>query len=380
MTTERCRICFVIPSLERGGTERQLVYLLRGLAEAHDLCVICTREDGALAREAAEFAEIRTLGLSGGWDPRLRHRVQQAFDAWRPDIVHSFMFGFDHPVNVAARKAGVPVVLSSRRQLATWKKPRHMRLQKKANALVDGIVANSEAVARFASEQEDEPLERFHVIRNGIDAQAFQVPANLERVAEKLSLPGDRKVIGLVANFSPVKDHDLFVRIAAELVRRRDDLHFLLVGEGPLRNAVEEQIGVAGLTDRFTFTAAKDEDEMAELLALMTVTVLCSKVEGSPNVVMEAMAAGRAVVAAKVGGVPELIDEGVTGRLIDSRSPADFADAIAGLLNNPEEAARMGAAAASFVRGHLNVDRMVDEYAALYAELLERVSSSAGKA
>ena len=147
-----------------------------------------------------------------------------------------------------------------------------------------------------------------------------------------------------------------------------------------MRSEVEQQIGAAGLTDRFSLTTAKDEDEMAELLALMTVTVLCSKVEGSPNVVMEAMAAGRAVVAAKVGGVPELIDEGVTGRLIDSRSPADFADAIAGLLNNPEEAARMGAAAASFVRGHLNVDRMVDEYAALYAELLERVSSSAGKA
>ena len=370
----------MIPSLERGGTERQLVYLLRGLAEAHDLCVICTREDGALAREAAEFAEIRTLGLSGGWDPRLRHRLQQAFDAWRPDIVHSFMFGFDYQVNVAARKAGLPVILSSRRQLATWKKPRHVRLQRKANALVDGIVANSEAVARYASEQEGEPLERFHVIRNGIDVQAFQASGNLERVAEKLSIPGDRKVVGLVANFSPVKDHDLFVRIAAELARRRDDVHFLLVGEGPLRNVVEERIGAADLTDRFTLTGTKDEAEVAELFALMTVVVLCSKVEGSPNVVIEAMAAGRPVVAAHVGGVPELIEESVTGKLIDSRSPADFADAIEGLLNNPEEAARMGAAAASYVGEHLSVGRMVDAHAALYAQLLERASSSVAKA
>ncbi len=308
---EKCRICFVIPSLERGGTERQLVHLLRGLAEAHDLCVICTREDGALAREAADFAEIRRLGLSGGWDPRLRHRVQQAFDAWRPDIVHSFMFGFDYQVNVAARKTGVPVVLSSRRQLATWKKPRHMRLQKKANALVDGIVANSEAVASFVSEQEDEPRERFHVIRNGIDVQALQTSKNLEIIAEKLSIPSDRKVVGLVANFSPVKDHDLFVRIAAELAGRREDVHFLLVGEGPLRKAIEEQIGAAGLADRFTLAGA--QDEIAALYALMTVVVLCSKVEGSPNVVMEAMAAGRPVVAAEVGGVPELIEENVTG-------------------------------------------------------------------
>lgn len=378
--TERCRICFVIPSLERGGTERQLVYLLRGLSEEHDLCVICTREDGALAREEARYADVQTLGLSSAWDPRLRRRLQHVFEDWRPDIVHSFMFGFDHQVNVAARNAGVPVVLSSRRQLAIWKKPRHVRLQRKANALVDGIVANSEAVAAFASEQEGEARERFHVIRNGIDVQAFQASGNLERVAEKLSIPRDRMVVGLVANFSPVKDHNLFMRCAAELALRRDDVHFLLVGEGPLRNAVEQQIGAAGLTDRFSLTTAKDENEIAELFALMSVTVLCSKVEGSPNAVMEAMAAGRPVVAAKVGGVPELIEKGVTGRLIDSRSPADFADAIENLLDDPEEAARIGAAAASFVGEHLSVDRMVGEYAALYAELLDRVSSSAGKA
>ena len=94
---------------------------------------------------------------------------------------------------------------------------------------------------------------------------------------------------------------------------------------------------------------------------------------------MEAMAAGRPVVAAKVGGVPELIEEGVTGRTIDSRSPADFGDAIESLLNNPEASAHMGAAAASFVGEHLSVDRMVKDYAALYAELLERAASSAGK-
>ena len=375
---ERSRICFVIPSLERGGTERQLLYLLRGLAEAKDLCVICTREKGALWQEAAKFAEVRALGLSSAWDPRLRHRMQQAFVVWRPDIVHSFMFGFDYQVNVAARKADVPVVLSSRRQLATWKRPRHVRLQKKANALVDGIVANSEAVAAFASEQEDEPRERYKVIRNGVDANVFQDPGNSVRVAERLSIPSSRKVIGMVANFSPVKDHDLFVRMAVELLRCRDDLHFLLVGEGPLKVTIDEQIRAAGLSNSFTIASA--EDDIADYYALMSVAVLCSKAEGSPNAVMEAMAAGKPVVAAKVGGVPELIAEGVTGRLIESRSPADFADAIEDLLEDPEEAARIGAAAASYVGESLSVDRMVGEYSALYAELLERASSSAAQA
>ena len=112
MMTERCRICFVIPSLERGGTERQLVYLLRGLAEDHDLCVICTREGGALAREAARYADVQALGLSSAWDPRLRHRLQQAFHARPPDVVDSFLFGFVSQVNVPCMTWGVPVVLA----------------------------------------------------------------------------------------------------------------------------------------------------------------------------------------------------------------------------------------------------------------------------
>ena len=113
------RICYVIPTLGVGGTELQLTRLVRGLVREHEVMVLCTRRDGALAGDMRRLgASVRVLHCRGGWDFRTRGRALKLFSRRAPDIVHSFLFGFDLPINRAAREAGVPVVISSRRQLA----------------------------------------------------------------------------------------------------------------------------------------------------------------------------------------------------------------------------------------------------------------------
>ena len=172
----------------------------------------------------------------------------------------------------------------------------------------------------------------------------------------------------MVANFSPVKDHDLFLAIAEEVMRRRPGAHFLLVGSGPRRKEIAARIRTRDWDDRYTLTTTIEE--IPDLYKLMNVSVLCSQVEGFPNAIIEAMAAGRSVVAASVGGIPELVADGVTGKLVASRNPADFADALDWVLDHPDESAAMGARAAEFVRAKLSVASMVAAHRTLYAELL----------
>ena len=117
-------VCFVIPSLGVGGTERQLLYLLKGLQDGYEIMVVCTRSGGVWAEDALQMGRVEVLGLRGGWDPRLKPRLRKLFKMYGPSVVHSFMFGFDYGVNAAAREAGIRAVISSRRQLATWKGPR----------------------------------------------------------------------------------------------------------------------------------------------------------------------------------------------------------------------------------------------------------------
>lgn len=363
------RICYIIPSLSMGGTERQLTHLLRGLAPDHDLSLVCTHHDGALVGDARRVgAHVNIITTRGGWDLRLMIRLRPILRAYRPDIVHTFLFGFDWPANFIARTVGVPIIVSSRRELASWMKRRHIFMQRKANQYVDCIVANSHAVAEFAIQQEKADPTLFRIIPNGIDADEFVSQCDTNLLRRRYKVPFHRHIIGMVANFSPVKDHALFIETAAELIRRRADVHFLLVGRGPLEKDIERHIARHKLED--CFTRVTTVAEMADLYALMDVSVLCSKVEGFPNAIMESMAAGKPVVAAAVGGIGEIVRDGDTGRLVSSRNPTEWANAIDAVLNDKDSSHAMGSRAATYVRHELTVEQMIENYRRLYAELL----------
>lgn len=368
------RLCYVIPTMGVGGTEQQLCRLARILAGEFEVSILCTQHDGSLAgdvRRAGVYLHVLDgWSVLRGWDVRMRGKLRKHFRAHRPDIVHTFMFGFDLAANRAARDTGVPVVISSRRELATWKRPRHLRIQRKANELVDAIVANSRAVAEYSAQQEGCELSRYLVIPNGIDADAYVSGALPADVRNRYHMPAEGPIIGIVANFSPVKDHALFVASAHALLRQRPDAHFLMVGAGPTRLDSMRSIRAQGLERHFTQVSTVSE--IADLYRIMDVFVLCSKVEGSPNAIMEAMAAGVPVVGAHVGGIPELIKDGVTGRLVPSREPRDFANAIASLLENPEMARDIAARAGERIRAEFSVERMAASYRELYNQMLVR--------
>jgi glycosyltransferase involved in cell wall biosynthesis len=354
-----------------GGTERQVTHLVRGLAHDFDVVLACTHHDGALIGDARRVAaHVHMMEGRGGWDFRLRWWLAHLFRMHRPDIVHTFLFGFDLFANLAARSAGAPVVISSRRELPTWMKRRHLAMQRMANKYVDCIVANSHAAAEYARVNERIDGAHMRIIYNGVDADEFVSPIDAKTIRMRYRVPFHRHVIGIVANFSPVKDHFLFLDAAAELLRRRADVHFLLVGKGPLERDIRARAEKLRLSDCCTFVSTVTE--LRDLYALMDVSVLCSRVEGFPNAVIESMAAGKAVVAAAVGGIPEMIRDGDTGFLIDNREPARYADAIERALDHPDDSAAMGARAAAYVRKEFAVERMLDAYRRLYAELLEK--------
>ena len=355
-----------------GGTELQLLRLLRGLQHDFELTVVCMREGGALIGDVRRAgAYVRNARGRGGWDFTTYRSIRHVFRAHMPHILHTFLFGFDLWANLAARHAGVPVIISSRRELAVWQKRRHLFMQRRANRYVDCIVANSQAVAAYAGAREGADPALFRVIPNGLNAAEFVSKLDRVQLRKRYRIPGSAKhVVGMVANFSPVKDHGLFVEMAARLLRRRNDVHFLFVGTGPLLDSVHNQIQRRNLRPHFDRIITMNE--MADVLAVFDVSVLCSKMEGFPNAVLESMAAGVPVVASAVGGIPELLRDGETGRLVASRNPDDFADAVNRLLDHPEERESLGRTAASWVREHLAEEKMVQAYRNLYIELLQR--------
>lgn len=363
------RVAFVVPTMSVGGTEVQVLRLIKGLHDEFEITLICMREGGALIGDARRAgAYVRMVYGRGGWDFRAEWKLRRILHSHTPHILHTFLFGFDLWANRAARWAGVPVVLSSCRELATWKKKRHIAMQRWANRYSDAVIANSAAAADFAAQQEGLARERYRVIYNGIPADDYVSRIDLRQLRKRYRIPPGIRVVGMVANFTPVKDHALFVQMAERMLEKNDNLRFIFVGAGPLLGQVHHMIERRGI--RTHFDRIITVSEMADVLAVFDVAVLCSKMEGFPNALMEAMAAGRPVVAPDVGGVRELVRDGETGRLVASRDPREWAAAVEHLLEHHEEAEAMGQRAAAYVRRELAVDRMINEYRALYHEFL----------
>ncbi|MEV7006436.1 glycosyltransferase [Streptosporangium sp. NPDC051022] len=363
------RVVLVINQLGRGGAEAQLSLLARGLrargVETH-VVLTCGGGPHAAALRAAGVG-IHEIGLVPSPSPRvLVHnlragvRLVRLLRRLRPQVLHAFLY-VDYVLGaVAARLARVPVVVAGRRSLSYFKRERRwvFAVERAVTRLTDHVVANAVAVAQDARTLEGMPADKLSVIYNGLPGTAFE-PIEPEPIETRLP------VVVCVANLNPVKGHRFLLEAAASLSRRGRPCTLVLAGEGPERGPLTARAAALGLDVRFAGCVT----DVRGLLARADVVVLPSLSEGLSNSVMEAMAAGRPIVATAVGGTPELLDE--RGLLVPAADPEALADALLRLLGDPELGAHLGSAARAWAAKNLDVTLMVEEHIALYRRLLE---------
>ncbi len=375
-------ILYMIGTLDRGGTEGQLMELATRLDARRFRPVVCSLSSGGPHAETLSAAGIpvRVIGFRGLkrgiWNPLSLPKIVKEFGELvrfvrlqRPAIVHSFLFWAYILGTYAARAAGVPTIISSRRGLGHFKakKPHYLLLERLANRWTNLLVANSEAVKQDVITQEGVAAAKIRVVYNGIDADRYMQPhdPNLRR---ELGLPIGVPVVGVVANFIHYKGHRVFLDACCRLRAARPDARFLLIGDGPCRAELERRTIELKLGEAVRFLGSRED--IPELLAQINIAALPSMEEGFPNAVLEAMAAGIPVVASRVGGVPEAIVDGSTGFLVTPGEPEELAGSILALLNDPARAEAMGRAGRRRVVERFGITRMVEETQAIYEELL----------
>jgi glycosyltransferase involved in cell wall biosynthesis len=273
------------------------------------------------------------------------------------------------------RLAGVPVVLNAQRNLGYWlgHGVRALVYGYVSRRVVDGILVNSSAARRELIERFRVRPELIYETGAGVDVEAIAATEPSGGDRSELGLDG-MKVVGTVGKLSRVKDHQTFLRAAGMIAAERDDVAFLVVGEGPLRRELEDLTGELGLGGRVHFLGRRGD--VPSLLKLMDVFALTSVSEGLPNVVMEAQAASLPVVATNVGGVPEVVDDGVSGLLVEPRDHAGLARALSSLLGDPQLAARMGRAGHETVRLEYGLDAAAQGFEDALKRTLERAKGT----
>ncbi len=377
----RLRVAYVAPSLIPGGAERQMLSLAERLPrDRFEVEFVVLSGPGVYAdRARAAGLRIRTVWLAPppkAWLPaRLRHRASKALRyaavvrAANYDIVDAWLYPADVLAALMRPITRTSVVVTGRRNVDPQQffGPLERTVASLVGRLTDVVVANSAAAASNAVNVGGVSPAKLRIIRNGVVVRP-PVPAT-ERLARRRALginDLDEIVIGCVANYLPVKRHDLLIEAFAALPDRGRALRLVLVGEGPLRPAIERQIRELGLEARVRLHGSELDPE--PLYAAFDIVVQASSREGLPNALLEAGGAGRAIVATAAGGSGEIVLDGRTGLLVPVEDRVALVGALSRLVSDPELRGRLGNAAREHVTATFGMDRFVAEFAQLYEE------------
>lgn len=377
------RIAYVNGSLALGGSERQMVLLARHLPRSRfEVEFVLLGQPGELAEEArAAGAVVHALrGPSRSNVPLPLWLVRVMGAAWsfiwlvrrqHYDVVDAWLFG-SYALAAATRPLlKIRVLISGRRSLSDFKAGFNFAQRaadRLARARSDAIVANAHAVAEDVRVREGLPADRILVIRNAVEIIDPPDPDELRAYRTGWGVDAHSVVIGCVANYKRGKGLELLLEAFAPVAGSWPNAHLVLVGEGPLRPLLERRRSEPDLVGRVTLAGAIPDPR--RLYFAFDIAVLASETEGLPNVLLEAAAAARPLVATDAGASREIVIDGTTGLLTPIGDRDAITAALRRLMAAPELRAELGRNALAHVRSEFSVDRSVSAFATLYENLV----------
>jgi glycosyltransferase involved in cell wall biosynthesis len=346
--------------------------LARQLRDQYRFVFACLDESGTLGDELrAEGFAVQVLGRRPGLDLRTVWRLAAWLRHERVDLLHAHQYTpcfYSLAARLCYRR---PALLFTEHGRPVPDYPRRKRII--VNRLLlerrDRIVGVGNAVRQALIDNEGIPKERVNVIYNGIDTQSFvKDVADDDAIRAEIGVEKDGLLILQVARLDPVKDHATALRTLEHVVWHRRDARLVIVGEGPERAHIEEIVQERQLTPYVRLLGLRKD--IPRLMRAANVFLLTSISEGIPLTVIEAMSAGLPVVATQVGGVPEIVEEGITGLLAPAGDDASLADCILRLCKHPPMAEQMGQLGQARARRYFSESQMHAHYHHLYQEML----------
>jgi glycosyltransferase involved in cell wall biosynthesis len=348
---------FFETDLKAAGIDVAIIGSEREIAMPDDLCALL----GALP------SEIHDVG-----------RYAATLWARRPQVAHLWLDEINTKGGVAAVLAGVPKIIVSQRSLPPtnfafhqpYMRETYRWLSRRPNVI---MINNSEAGARAYEAWLGLPRGTIGVVRNGYafsDSEIALHQAARGRYREQIGIPAGASVVGAVMRLSEEKQPQMWLEIAARTRSAMRDVHFLIVGDGPLRRSLEKRAAQPDLRGSVHFIGHLRD--ALDAIADMDLLLLTSRVEGLPNVLVEAQFLGVPVAATPVGGAPEAIDHGKSGWLLDGVDPGANAERVVALLKNAKWRKAAAQHGPIFVRDRFNMRRAIDETLALYGDAIDR--------
>jgi glycosyltransferase involved in cell wall biosynthesis len=365
----KTRVALIIPTMDRGGAERQVCLLAAGLPRnLFDVHVVLLTRGGPRESELiAAQVPYTIIGKSHKFAPKTYFELKNCLREFSPHIVHTFLFAANSYGRMAAHSVRVPVIIGSERCVDPWKTWYHRFIDRKLARVSAAMTTNSNGVVEFY-EKSGLSRDLFTVIPNGIESTTIE-PLSRDTIAKSYGIDTKRRWIGAVGRLWPQKRYRDLIW-AAEMLNtlRGDDTTLVIVGDGPQLGELQRHRDAVSNPNRILFVGARSD--VAQLLPHLDAFWLASGYEGQSNALMEAMQVGRLCIASNIPGNRDLITHDSTGVLVEVGDAADFARQTQHCWTHPEFAAQLGQAAAARIASDFSVERMIARHSELYSRLL----------
>lgn len=345
------KIMQVVLSLEYGGLEKLVINLTEELNNRKiPTGILCIDVKGALAKEAeAKGIRVFSLDKGPGLDLGISVRMREIFKKEKIDLIHTHNLGPLIYGGIAAKMCGIPSVNT-----------RHGSAKKKTISFIwnlnKNIVVVSEDAKRELLSHSKVLPEKVKVIYNGISANGAQT-----RIA------GNAGLIGNVARLSEEKDHFTLIEAFSRVVKEIKGAILMIVGDGPLMDSLKSKVRSLNLKEKVLFLGFRDD--VQDLMKTFDIFTLSSTTEGISLTLLEAMRAGKPIVATDVGGNREVVSDQESGILVPKKNPEEMARAIIRILKDKRLAGKMGARGHEIVKEKFSLERMTKEYIELYESI-----------
>lgn len=368
------KLIFLITSLDFGGAEAQLVRIAIKLKQAGWCVSVVSMLSPAAYEDTLNAAGVTLHSLNmkrGAAEPAAVLRLVRLLRQEQPAILTTFMYHANLLGRLAGRLARVPAVVSSIRN-ENFGGPSRERVMRLTDRLATATTTNSRLAATSLLRRRVVPAAKLRVIPNGLDVPHYRWTAE-ERMLTRteLGVSASGFLWFAAGRLEEQKDYPTLLQAFSKVARKRPEAELRIAGRGSLQETLQGLLQKLGLVDQVAFLGARSD--IPRLLAASDSLVLSSAWEGLPNIVIEAMAAGKPVVATETGGVAELVTTGTNGFLVAPGQPAALADAMLSLMELPaEEQNRLGLAGRLQATGNYSIEQVVGKWQALFLELLDK--------
>jgi glycosyltransferase involved in cell wall biosynthesis len=369
VSTSKARVLYLSHTLAVGGAEEMMLSLVRYLPSEYERAVLCIDQPGPMGEEIKRTGvPFQSLGLR----PGLRRpfdvvRLQKAIHDLDPTIVHTFLLTASLYGRFAAMQARVPIIIGTEVNIYERKQPLHRLAERWLMRGTGAVVASAESVRDFYIDQVHADPDKVVVIYNAVDWSQLETTKSRDELRAEVGVPIGVPLAGIIARLTEQKAH----RVLFEAMASRSELsslHLLVIGDGELRDELRRRVEQLSLDNRVHFAGARRD--LGNILASIDMFVMPSLWEGLPLSLVLAMGAGLPVIASRVAGIPEVVEDGVSGLLVNPGDARQLADAMVRVLENDELRVLLAQAARAFARPRFGVDGYIASMTSLYDRLL----------